>query len=251
MSDKLKNFYEEKYTRDRNKKSLPNIPYVKYPVDRYQACIKYFTDHFRGKSIMELGAGDGLITNSLLNSRLPIEKYMASEFSENRLQSISGNIRDPRLEVRQIDAEGFDFEAIGKFDAIIMVALIEHLIDPMAAMSSIKNALAPGGFIYIDTPNVADYGCRFKLLRGKFPSTSAREEGLITYEGEKVSLLDEGHLHYFTYGSLSNMLINYSGYKKTSKYYYPVGKLFLGKRMHYALAKLWPEMFSYLALIAE
>ena len=45
----------------------------------------------------------------------------------------------------------------GQFDAIIMNALIEHLIDPLRAMQGIRKLLRPGGLVYIDTPNLAKF----------------------------------------------------------------------------------------------
>ncbi|MEA3480072.1 MAG: class I SAM-dependent methyltransferase [Bacteroidota bacterium] len=251
MENDLKNFYENKYVIEKDKTNIETISYKKYPINRYEAGIKYFSDNFKGGSILELGAGNGIITNSILKANKNIDRYLASDLSSNRLNGIKKNIEDSRLEVKQIEVESFDFATIGQFDAIIMIALIEHFIDPLNTMRRVKEALKPGGFIYIDTPNIADYGARFKLLRGKFPSTGSKSEGLLTYDNQNVTLHDEGHLHYFTYRSLSRMLINYSGFSKTEKYYYPVGRLFFGKAIHYKLAKFYPELFSALALIAK
>jgi len=251
MENDLKNFYENKYSLEKDKASVKTISYKKYPTNRYEAGIKYFSDHFKGGSILELGAGNGIITNSILKSNANIDSYLASDLSSNRLEGIKKTIRDSRLEVKQIEVESFDFTSIGPFDSIIMIALIEHLVDPLNTMRRIREALKPNGFIYIDTPNIADYGARFKLLKGKFPSTGSKNEGLLTYDNQNVTLRDEGHLHYFTYRSLSKMLTTYGGFTETEKYYYPVGRLILGKAIHYKLAKVYPELFSALALIAR
>jgi 2-polyprenyl-3-methyl-5-hydroxy-6-metoxy-1,4-benzoquinol methylase len=247
---KLLDFYQSTYSHEVNNTSLPVINYHKYPINRFDACFKYFIDNFKGGRILELGAGDGMVASNLLKSNLNIEEYVAADLSENRTISIKNSISDPRLKVQVIDVEAFDYTSLEKFDAIIMVALIEHLIDPLNTMSRIKSALKPNGYVYLDTPNVADYGCRFKLLKGKFPSTASRNEGLATWDNERVVLHDEGHLHYFTFGSLSNMLIEYNGFSNTKKAPYPVGRLFLGKRIHYQLAQVYPELFSYLSLVA-
>ncbi len=251
MGNDLKDFYENKYLIERDKTSIETITYKRYPTNRYEAAIKYFSDNFKGGSILELGAGNGIITNSILKTNQNIDRYVASDLSGSRLEGIKSNIDDSRLELKEIDVENFDFTTIGKFDGIIMIALIEHLIDPLNTMKKIKAALKPDGFVYIDTPNIADYGARFKLLRGKFPSTASRAEGLITYDNQDVTLYDEGHLHYFTYKSLSGMLTKYAGFSKTEKYYYPVGRLIFGKAIHYNLARLYPELFSMLALVAK
>jgi SAM-dependent methyltransferase len=138
----------------------------------------------------------------------------------------------------------------GNYDAVIMVALIEHLIDPLRAMQRIRQFLKPGGFVYIDTPNIAKYTQRVKLLLGKFPSTASMNEGLTTYEGAQCDLYDEGHLHYFTYRSLSLMLTERCGFSEVVKLGYPAGRKPLGKYIHNVLATIWPELFSELAIIA-
>jgi SAM-dependent methyltransferase len=150
----------------------------------------------------------------------------------------------------RIDAENVPDSQARKYDAVIMVALIEHLIDPMGAMTRIRKALKPGGFVYIDTPNIVRYTQRLKLLAGKFPSTASRNEGLTTYYGEPADLYDEGHLHYFTYRSLSLMLTERCNFSKIVKLGYPGGKIVLGKHIHGLLATVWPELFSELAIVA-
>jgi hypothetical protein len=75
-------------------------------------------------------------------------------------------------------------------------------------------------------------------------------EGLTTFSGEPADLYDEGHLHYFTYRSLSLMLTQRCGFSKVIKLGYPGGRRPLGKHLHNKLATFWPELFSELALVA-
>lgn len=252
MKGSLINHYEEKYAEEQDNKSIALIPYARFPINRFEACVKYFADHFQQEgTILELGAGNGIVANSILEQNKRIRRYIISDLSENRLKGIKKSIRDKRLSITRIDVEEFDFESIEKVDAVIMIALIEHLIDPLGTMKRIRSVLKPGGFVYIDTPNIADYGARFKLLTGRFPSTASKKEGNLKYDNTPVTLYDEGHLHYFTYKSLSDMLIRYCDFQETQKYYQMIGRSILGKRIHHHLAKMWPELFSSLILIAK
>lgn len=251
MKKKLVEFYESKYAEDAQISKLDMIDYKNYPLNRFETCFKWFSDNFEGGAILEIGAGNGYLANSLLKSNSNIDKYTITDISVNRLHSVRAAISDNRLEAEVVDAENYDFESSGKYDAIIMMAIIEHFIDPLNTMKEIRKALKPDGIVYIDTPNIAEYGCRFKLLRGRFPSTASRNEGLITYDGRPVALHDEGHLHYFTYRSLTELLIKYAGFKSVSKYYQISGRIYLGHRIHQYLAKKWPELFSTLILIAQ
>ena len=157
---------------------------------------------------------------------------------------------DPRVRFIQLDAEKIPDNEYGNYDAVIMIAIIEHLIDPLRAMQSIQKLLKPGGIVYIDTPNLAKYTRRIKLLFGQFPSTASKDEGLTTYEGEPADLYDEGHLHYFTFRSLSRMLVERCGFIRVEKQAYSSSNLF-GTRVDHLLARLWPEIFSEVGLIAH
>lgn len=243
-------FYEKKYKHESINHDIIKINYSKHPVNRFEATLKYFMDRkFKG-SIMELAAGDGALSRALLQNLPDIDSYFATDLSKNRLESIKRNIDDSRLKTAFLDVENFDSETYAKVDSVLMLALIEHLVDPLSAMKNIYHLLKPGGFVYIDTPNVAAYYYRLRLLRGRFPSTSSRDEGLTKWDGSPVDMHDEGHLHYFTYRSLSKMLTEFCGFSKIEKYYFPVGKYYFGKKVHYKLAKINPELFSELVLLA-
>jgi SAM-dependent methyltransferase len=163
---------------------------------------------------------------------------------------MKNNLHDKRFSAVELNVDNIPAEMYEKkYDAILMIALIEHLIDPLRAMQNIHKLLKPGGFVYIDTPNIAKYSNRLKLLRGKFPSTASTNEGLTTYEGKPVDLYDEGHLHYFTYRSLSKMLIDYCGYSSVKKLGYHISSGLFGKQVHYKLSKMNPELFSELLLV--
>lgn len=45
------------------------------------------------------------------------------------------------------------FETGKKFDVIFMLNLIEHVADPLAVLSKMRGLLAPGGVIFLKTPN--------------------------------------------------------------------------------------------------
>ncbi len=251
MND-LKEFYDNKYIADRAEE-IRDIKLTNRPTNRFENCLSYFVHTFSGRGLLELGAGNGTITKAILKQSPRIVEYTASDLSENRLVAIKEQLNDSRLNIQQIDVENFDFGTSKKVDGIIMVALIEHLIDPIRAMKEIRKALNPGGVVYIDTPNVADFSNRLKLLRGKFPSTASRNEGLVKYDGTPVDLFDEGHLHYFTFTSLSKMLTDNCGY--TSVRYAPyaskrVIKGGFGIKLHDSLAKSQPGLFSSLSLVA-
>lgn len=248
--DRLKEHYEWRYAHEKNIQSIEPIERIDTPTDRFQAAAHYLPQLIQGGRILEIGAGTGHIAKTLLQSDSAIESYVLSDISRPRLDGIRNSLDDDRVSVLEMDADHPPSELAGSFDAIILVALIEHLIDPIRAMKQLRGLLKPGGFVYVDTPNMARYTQRIKLMTGRFPSTGSKNEGFTTFKGEPSDLVDEGHLHYFTYRSLSLMLTQFCGYEKVVKLPYAGGAIPMGRQAHTRLARLWPEMFSELLLIA-
>lgn len=252
MSDgALAHYYDSKYSGESQGRTREVVTAAGVPRDRFEACVARVPRLFRGGRLLELGAGSGLVARSLVAGGLEFEEYVVSERSESRLAGLRQSVAHPRVGVAAIDAECVPDELFGGFDAVLMVALVEHLVDPLAALTRIRRLLKPGGFLYLDTPNIAKYTRRTKLLFGRFPSTASRDEGLQTYAGEPVDLHDEGHLHYFTYRSLSRLLVERCGFAEVEKLPYFTGGRLLGSRLDHALAQAWPEMFAELCIAAR
>ena len=252
-SDRLEKHYDTKYQAEKFTSSAETIELRSSPANRHEACFKFFLERFAGGNILELGAGSGLLARSLIAHGLAFESYTLSELSGARYEGLRRDFKDPRMKVLKLDAERLPDDASPTYDAIIMLALIEHLIDPLGAMQKLRKVLKPGGFIFIDTPNIAKFTRRAKLLLGRFPSTASRNEGLTNYEGDLVDLYDEGHLHYFTYRSLSLMLIERCGFSKVEKLGYfigPNGRRIPGHQIAGLFGRLWPEMFSEIVVVA-
>ena len=250
MTAGLAGHYDAKYGAERAGADARVVAVRAHPADRFEACLHYFPRHFRGGDILELGAGSGLLARSLGAAGVPFDSYTASEFSEARAEGLRRNLADARIRVAQLDAEQPAPDHEGRYDAVILLALVEHFVDPLRALQRVAALLRPGGFAYVDTPNIAKFTRRLKLLAGCFPGTATREEGLRTYDGRPVDLHEEGHLHYFTYRSLSRLLVERCGFARVDRAPYASPPLPLGRRIHHALARARPELFAELALVA-
>jgi SAM-dependent methyltransferase len=242
--------YDAKYAHEASARAPGSVARAAFPTTRYEACLGTLLDRFHGSALIEVGAGNGLLARSLLDAALPVQTYVATELSRSRLAGLERSLVDPRVRVCMLDVERPGDEHLARYDAVVMLALIEHLFDPLRAMSQVRAMLRPGGFVYLDTPNIAKWTRRLKLLAGRFPSTASRDEGLLTYAGAPADLHDEGHLHYFTYRSLSRMLIERCGFARVEKVPYASPPQLLGRRAGHALARAWPELFAELAIVA-
>jgi 2-polyprenyl-3-methyl-5-hydroxy-6-metoxy-1,4-benzoquinol methylase len=62
-----------------------------------------------------------------------------------------------------------DFASDERFDLVVMSHVIEHVIDPVRAITRVAELLRPGGTLYVETPNVAAldarlFGARWGLI---------------------------------------------------------------------------------------
>ncbi|PIR69969.1 MAG: hypothetical protein COU47_00865 [Candidatus Niyogibacteria bacterium CG10_big_fil_rev_8_21_14_0_10_46_36] len=76
----------------------------------------------------------------------------------------------------------------GSYDAVVGIALIEHMLDPRAAIKRMGEALKPGGVLYLNTPDL--YGMTFRKQFFKFVHTyyftSVTLSSLLEQEGFEV-----------------------------------------------------------------
>jgi 2-polyprenyl-3-methyl-5-hydroxy-6-metoxy-1,4-benzoquinol methylase len=80
-------------------------------------------------------------------------------------------------------------EYFGKFDAIVLGDVLEHLYDPEDTLRKLLAYLKPGGFLLLSLPNMAHASIIANLLRGDFSYT-------------EFGLLDKTHLRFFTRRSI-------------------------------------------------
>ncbi|MDT8406306.1 MAG: glycosyltransferase [Methylococcales bacterium] len=80
------------------------------------------------------------------------------------------------------------------FDWIVCADVLEHLKNPARLLKSLQPLCHPATRLLISIPNVAHASIRLELLQGRF-------------DYEKLGLLDETHLHFYTRESLLNLLL--------------------------------------------
>ncbi len=79
------------------------------------------------------------------------------------------------------------------WNAILAADVLEHLNDPARMLRLMKDALPPGGLLFISVPNIAHLAVRLALLFGWFPYA---ERGI----------LDRTHRYFYTRRSLREAL---------------------------------------------
>lgn len=80
-----------------------------------------------------------------------------------------------------------------KFDVIIFIDVLEHLLDPLSTLKKVKPYLKRDGYIIASIPNIANWRIRFGLLFGKFDYAN-------------YGILDRSHLKFYTLSNAKRLL---------------------------------------------
>ncbi len=141
------------------------------------------------RRVLELGPATGYMTRVLRERGCTVVGIEIDPTSAEQAAQYCERIIVGDLEALDLEAElGSD-----RFDVIVAADVLEHLKDPLAALQTLKRFLLPGGFFVLSLPNVAHGSVRLALMAGHF-------------RYQKLGLLDDTHLRFFTRESVSELL---------------------------------------------
>ena len=113
--------------------------------------VEAFIPYFQGDSVLELGVGDGEMTQHLANH---FSDYTIVDGSKLHLEQTIEKMRGLGMEGIKTEHGLFeDYQPNRKFDAIIMAHILEHLKDPVALLNRAKDWLTDSGRFFIAVPN--------------------------------------------------------------------------------------------------
>lgn len=139
--------------------------------------------------VLDLGANDGSMAAFMQRMGC---RVWAVEIDPEAAASAAPFCED----VAVADLNGLDIAgrfADLAFDVVVMLDVLEHLSDPAATLSKVRDVLAPGGWAVISLPNVAHVSTRLALLDGHFTYTD-------------TGLLDRTHLRFFDRAGVDDLL---------------------------------------------
>ena len=100
--------------------------------------------------IIDIGSGcGGWLAYLLARGRLPIEEAALADSSEKALRCAS---RCLPAHVARLQADVLSLPWQSRWDAAFLLDVLEHIPDERAALSQIREALTPGGKLFITTP---------------------------------------------------------------------------------------------------
>lgn len=190
MSGNLKDFYEEywQYRKDIGKIHTKQNYYIP---ERLKVVVSMIPQETRKISVLDVGCGEGTL-GLLLKNRHHDFYSVGCDISEHSIE-LARPFYDKVLVLNIDDENPRDKIELDKFDYIVCVEILEHLMHPDTALIKLKGLLSDDGCMIVSFPNIAWWKYRLKLLRGHFP-----EESRLYHHAE--------HLHDFTIYSFKDLL---------------------------------------------
>lgn len=143
----------------------------------------------KNKVVLDLGCGDGFISELILKNGNEVVGIEVSEFAIKKATEKGIKVYDCDL------SSDWNNLIEKKFDVVLSGEIIEHIFDTDKFLKNIHSVLKEDGVLILSTPNLAALGRRIFLLFGINP--------LIELTARKY---ESGHIRYFTLGSLKKLL---------------------------------------------
>lgn len=171
-------------------KKIVNLPKIG---ERIETASRFI---FRCQKLLDVGCGKGDIFYFIRSKVSKI--YGIDKSTEDLVQASERGIVTRAVD---LDRQNIPYEK-DNFDIVTCLDVIEHIKDPIKLIKDIHRVLKNGGRLIVSSPNI-----RFSshlnslVLKGRFPLTSVDK-----------SAYDGGHIHYFTFNDLKQILLN-NGFK--------------------------------------
>jgi 2-polyprenyl-3-methyl-5-hydroxy-6-metoxy-1,4-benzoquinol methylase len=130
-------------------RTLPDVPAENYWFRRHLAVYEWIGARVAGLRVLDMACGEGYGAEVLSRSAARVVGVDANPDAHEhaRLRYVRQNLR---FERGLIDA----FDDGSPFDAVAFLQTIEHVRDPVAVLEHLRAMLAPGGVVYVSTPNL-------------------------------------------------------------------------------------------------
>lgn len=202
-------FYEKMYAEGREGKRPSGflgkifLFLQKYELHRVEAALQLLEN---GNTLLDMGCGDGGFIYKAKKMGL-FNKYYGVDIAKPVVQRALRNIKKFTGDTKSVYIIKADLNKklpfpSSSFEFITCLSVFEHLFDPYFSIKEMNRLLKPGGFLILEIPNIAWLPRRLSLMMGTLPITGD-EEGW-----------DGGHLHYFTFSTVKNLLLE-NGYRIT------------------------------------
>jgi 2-polyprenyl-3-methyl-5-hydroxy-6-metoxy-1,4-benzoquinol methylase len=167
--------------------------FVHYPIKHSKYSSHYTARQLvgSGQDVLDMGCGEGFFAAELKKdgNRIVGVDALPSAGEHGALeQYISADLNAPQPTLRRELGDR-------KFDRVLLLDLLEHLLDPENLLREVRPTLKENGRLIVSLPNVANITVRVALLFGRFTYTDR-------------GILDRTHLHLYTRRTARALLEN-------------------------------------------
>jgi SAM-dependent methyltransferase len=129
-------------------RTLPDVPEENYWFRRHLVVYHWIAERCAGRRVVDMACGEGYGAAALARRAAQVVGVDANPeaFEHARLRYRAPNLRFERALVEE-------FEQGAPYDAIVFLQTIEHVGEPGHLLSRFASLLAPGGVLYVTTPN--------------------------------------------------------------------------------------------------
>jgi 2-polyprenyl-3-methyl-5-hydroxy-6-metoxy-1,4-benzoquinol methylase len=143
--------------------------------------------------VLEVGCGAGFAAEYLCGH---YAKYTGLDYSKELIKGAQQRNRRPNVSFHAIDF--FDFKSESLYDVVLMIGVLHHMSDLLAALRRSFALLKPGGFLVVNEPQSANL--IFRYLR------HVRAKMDISYLAEQKQLDTAELMHLFSESGFLNVM---------------------------------------------
>ena len=152
------NFYQTEYRRLYEAVEVPTEEYVSAGPFRPRAhyvvnAIDSILENGKGMRFLDIGCGEGTLLQTVKNNHPQVECFGLEPDPNFAAYARSNSGAE---DVFCSDFGSFFDGNQQTFHVIALTHVLEHLLDPVATLTRIREILEPGGFFYVEVPNIAD-----------------------------------------------------------------------------------------------
>jgi 2-polyprenyl-3-methyl-5-hydroxy-6-metoxy-1,4-benzoquinol methylase len=132
-------------------------------------CFRVFRRHLRPGRCLELGPAEGFMTG-----------HLAEHFDDLTVVDASpqfcASLRERFPSVDVVEALFETYAPTGEFDNVVLGHVLEHVLDPVSILTSVRKWTAPGGRLLAAVPNAHSIHRQMAVLMGMLPTESTLNE---------------------------------------------------------------------------
>ena len=110
--------------------------------------------------VLDVGCGDGMLLDGFRRAGTPVGDLVGIDINPLAVERA-------RAKGYRVVEGSFETAEVGTaaYRLVVMNQLIEHLVDPVAAMGKLRDVLVPGGHAFLETPNTRSPNARLAARR--------------------------------------------------------------------------------------